>query len=115
MNEVIDIGAIKELLKANKLPHEDITTSKVEFITRFSGGNLIRCIGLERYNQHGLLRSLAVHHLHRNKGVGNYLINKLFHLNEKHGIKQLHLLTTNATDYFKKIWLYSYKTFYCSN
>lgn len=97
-----DYDKIRELLKTNKLPYEDIISSKVEFITSQPDGNLAGCIGIEKYGEDGLLRSFAVDDEYKNKGIGKDLLNELISKSKNEGIKKLHLLTTTADKYFAK-------------
>ena len=51
---------------------------------------------------HGLLRSFAVAPSYRNKGLGNTLLQKIVAHSRQHGVKDIHLLTTTAEDFFLK-------------
>lgn len=97
-----DFEKIKKLLKDNNLPYEDIHSSGVEFITSESKGKLVGCIGIEKYGEDGLLRSLAVEEEYKNRGLGKRLLNKLINKGKNEGIKKLHLLTTTADKYFTR-------------
>ena len=102
MEENYRLDNIKELLKNNGLPYEDIITSNVQFITKEENGVLIGCIGLEKYDEEGLLRSFAVKDEYKNKGIGKRLLNQLIDQSKTNGLKRLHLLTTTADGYFEK-------------
>ena len=102
MEKETDHRQIIELLKSNGLPYEDIVSSKVQFITKEANGNLIGCVGMEKYGEDGLLRSLAVNNHYKNTGVGETLLVELFHKSKIAGIKKIHLLTTTADTYFEK-------------
>ncbi len=102
MEENHNFEHIKELLKNNDLPYEDIIASKVQFITEEENGVLVGCIGLERYGEEGLLRSFAVRDKYKNKGIGKRLLNQLIDQSKTYGLKRLHLLTTTADGYFDK-------------
>lgn len=93
---------IETLLKENKLPFEDLVSSKVEFLTLFSGTKLKGCIGIEKFDKNALLRSFAVDDNFKNQGIGNSLLHKLVLKCKDNGIEKLHLLTTTATAYFAK-------------
>jgi amino-acid N-acetyltransferase len=97
-----DLDDISALLKENKLPYQDIHTSKVHFIIARNEGQVVGCIGLEHYGTEGLLRSFAVAQTFQNKGYGKALYNKLIDYCAKNGIKTLHLLTNTASEYFLK-------------
>ncbi|MEM7485999.1 MAG: arsenic resistance N-acetyltransferase ArsN2 [Bacteroidota bacterium] len=100
--EDYDFEKVKNLLKENGLPYEDLRSSKVAFLTSKSGSEIIGCIGIEKYGEDGLLRSFAVTEDSKNKGVGGKLLNKLMDESKKEGIKKMHLLTTTADQYFLK-------------
>lgn len=93
---------IRQLLKDNDLPYEDLRSSRVAVITYETEGQLIGCIGLEAYGEDGLLRSFAVQKGHKGKGIGKQLLAELIHKSKNQGIKTLHLLTTTADRYFIK-------------
>lgn len=97
-----NIEKIKALLKENKLPYEDIISSKVEFITREFGEKIVGCIGVENYGEDALLRSFAVDDKYKSKGIGKELLDKLIETCQQKGINKLHLLTTTADKYFLK-------------
>lgn len=102
MEKETDHRQIIELLKSSGLPYEDNMSSKVQFITKEANGNLIGCVGIEKYGEDGLLRSLAVNDSYKNTGVGQTLLVELFHNSKIEGIKKMHLLTTTADTYFEK-------------
>jgi amino-acid N-acetyltransferase len=57
---------------------------------------------LEKYNNVGLLRSLAVTDLFKNRQVGTRLIRHIFDLCASEHIDKIYLLTTTAEKYFIK-------------
>ena len=97
-----ELSQIKNLLQLNKLPFEDISTSKVDFFSLQSDGKIIGCIGIEKYGHDGLLRSFAVENNFKNKGIGSQLLDGFLQKSKKEGIEKLHLLTTTADKYFAK-------------
>ena len=97
-----DFDKIMKLLKDNNLPYSDIHSSGVEFMTSESNEKLVGCIGIEKYGEDGLLRSLAVEEEYKNSGVGKRLLNELINKSKNEGIKKLHLLTTTANKYFTR-------------
>lgn len=97
-----DIIHVQELLNKCQLPYEDIFTSKVFLILALVNGQVVGCIGIEKKDSNGLLRSFAVHEKFRRLGVGNELLKRLVDDARKENIKALHLLTTTAERYFSK-------------
>jgi amino-acid N-acetyltransferase len=97
-----DFSPIKQLLILNKLPFEDIQTSKVEFIIATKGRQIIGRIGIENKRENGLLRSFAVADECKNMGIGTKLYDELIKYAQFKEIHTLHLLTTTAQKYFRK-------------
>lgn len=102
MNPVTDLTSIKNLLKDNQLPYEDLEESQVAFITKEKEGTLIGCIGVETFGAEGLLRSFAVVDAHKGTGIGKQLLDELCENGQRQGIQKMHLLTTTADAYFKR-------------
>ncbi len=97
-----DLEEITTLLKDNNLPYKDLQTSNVDFLSSKNNGKVIGCIGIEVYDEEGLLRSFAVDDVYKSKGIGGRLLNALLDKSKAKGIKRLHLLTTTADVYFAK-------------
>jgi amino-acid N-acetyltransferase len=100
--EKSDIGRIKAILKKADLPYEDIGPTRQEFIVASQGTKILGAVGLEPYDECGLLRSLAVEDTFRGHGIGRALVMEMTgHAREK-GIKYLFLLTLTADRFFEK-------------
>jgi amino-acid N-acetyltransferase len=83
------------------LPYEDITPSKLgQFWTLRDGDALAGVVGLELYDNIGLLRSLAVLKRYRGRGLGSELLSKAEEQARSQGIEALFLLTTTADEFF---------------
>jgi amino-acid N-acetyltransferase len=93
---------IISLLKEEKLPFEDIFSGPDHFFVAVIDTIVIAAIGLEQYDQFGLLRSLVVKDTYRNRRIANKLINELIMKAKNIGIQRLYLLTETAMDYFKR-------------
>ena len=93
---------IIELLKAEKLPVDDLPGNLDHFFVAVVDGDIIGAIGLEHYSPFGLLRSMVVRKDYRNRRVAAALVETL----EKHAsdlkIDWLYLLTETASAYFDK-------------
>jgi len=72
-----DLQEIKQLLQLNKLPAEDIADLSHFFIVR-KNKKIAGVVGLEIYDQDGLLRSMATDTTYRDHGTAKSLIDKLF-------------------------------------
>jgi amino-acid N-acetyltransferase len=96
-----DQTAVNNLLATCELPYEDITPSKLgQFWTLRDGDALAGVVGLELYDNIGLLRSLAVLKRYRGRGLGSELLSKAEEQARSQGIEALFLLTTTADEFF---------------
>lgn len=93
---------ITSLLQANKLPSEDLPDSLSDFYIVVDEGEVIGLIGMERYGQHGLLRSMVVHPDYRNRHIAETLVRTLEDQATASGISNMYLLTETADKYFSK-------------
>ena len=66
------------------------------------GECLVGSVGLECYEDVGILRSLAVTSETRGSGLGTRLVEELFALAREEGPRELYLLTTTAENYFPR-------------
>lgn len=98
--EPADIADIIKLLQKNNLPSDDISFATQHFWIVKDGEKLIGVIGLEVFNEYGLLRSMATDSEYRNKGIATMLVNGLFAYAQKEGLKEIYLLTETAETYF---------------
>lgn len=96
-----DLVEIRALLQACDLPSADVSVRSLEhFLTMRSESLLIGLIGLERYDDTGLLRSLAVSPEHRGRGHGLALTRAIERHAADSGVHSLYLLTTTAAPFF---------------
>lgn len=101
--ETVDLDFIKKFLKRNDLIYEDIETHAVELFLAYENSKFVGIIGLERFDNTGLLRSLAVDEDFRNQGYGKQICRKLIDYSKNIRIAELYLLTCTAKDFFEKI------------
>jgi amino-acid N-acetyltransferase len=101
---VTDKKQVLELLKSAELPVEDLTDEIMKnfMVARGKGNSIIGVVGIEMFQENGLLRSLAVQRACRGKGLGRQLTRKIESLARSNGIKTLYLLTMTAADFFPK-------------
>jgi amino-acid N-acetyltransferase len=98
-----DLPEILFLLDASGLPVADLTGgSQVEFLIARRLQRLVGVVGLERFGEVGLLRSLAVDAEHRKQGLGLALIRALEAHAASMGISSLVLLTEAASGFFRR-------------
>ena len=91
------------LLKSNSLPTEDITDATKLFVAT-EGDDVIGTIGIELYDNLGLLRSLAVNNVYRGKGAGKNLVAFIEAFAKNNDINELFILTTTASEFF--LWAF---------
>lgn len=98
---VEDLAAIVSLLDANGLLTSDLMPqSATRFLVAKEGRQIEGVIGLERYGDIGLLRSLAVRPECRRAGLGTALTTALERHAASDGLKSLVLLTNTAQAFF---------------
>jgi amino-acid N-acetyltransferase len=95
-----DLGKVRELLTAARLPLDGVSDCIDKFIVAESDGSMVGSIGLERYGDYALLRSAAVAESYRGKGVGHKLVDALLARAASDGVKTMYLLTTTADAWF---------------
>lgn len=98
-----DLAQIRDILKRNYLVFRDIKNKDVELFLVYEDSVFVGIIGLEKFDNIGLLRSLVVLEEYRSKGYGKKICNSLIEHAKSQGIKQLYLLTTTARKFFEKI------------
>lgn len=97
-------GEVIRLLQQASLPTQDLLDSPdvVQFWIAETGGRLVGAIGLERFADDALLRSLVVDPAFRNTGVGTALVDQLERAARASGVRQLVLLTRTAKPFFER-------------
>ena len=100
-----DEKEIVKLLSQAKLPAQDLTLEKLEhfLVAKAKDGSVIGAVGVELYQDVGLLRSLVVHPAYQGKGLGKWLTREVESIAQQRSIKTLFLLTTTATEFFPKL------------
>lgn len=98
-----DLAQIRDILKRNYLVFRDIKNKEVELFLVYEDSFFVGIIGLEKFDEIGLLRSLVVLEDYRNKGYGRKICNSLIEYAKGQGINELYLLTTKARKFFEKI------------
>lgn len=92
---------IVALLAQAGLPISDLDAGKLrDFIVALDGGAVVGVVGLERFGEFGLLRSLAVAPGWRNQGLGRALVDAIEARAATLGLRSLVLLTQTAATYF---------------
>ncbi|MDR5883913.1 arsenic resistance N-acetyltransferase ArsN2 [Caballeronia sp. LZ032] len=102
--QVTELVQIKALLTASGLPATDITEMHLDrfLVVHNPGGAVVASVGLERFADGAMLRSLAVAKEYQNLGLGRLLVLRAEQMAMDEGCAQLWLLTTTADGFFRK-------------
>jgi amino-acid N-acetyltransferase len=96
-----DHARIVALLMQAGLPAADITQDGLrDFIVALDAGEVIGAVGLERYGDHGLLRSVVAAPEWRGHGLGAALVDAVEARARALGVRSLSLLTETAAPFF---------------
>lgn len=99
--EFRDLPTCIEFLDAAGLPTADVSLERIALIAEVDG-HVAGLIGLEKFGETGLLRSLVVDNRYRKSGFGRTLVGKLEQHAREQGIGTLWLLTIDADRYFER-------------
>ena len=97
-----DYNRVTELLQSASLPTEGVAQHFVNFLVAEDRSRTVGAIGLEVYEDVGLLRSAIVDASLQNQGIGSVLYDALIGHAKRLGIRRLILLTNTAEKYFEK-------------
>lgn len=101
--EASALDDILSLLSSVQLPHEGVREHLSDFlVARDEAGELVGCIGAERYERLALLRSLAIRPEHQRSGLGSQLTAALLARLAQENIAEVALLTTTAQEFFAR-------------
>jgi len=98
-----DRDAILGLLGRLELPTAGVVSWLAGFWVAVRDERLVGVAGMERYEDAGLLRSVAVAPECQGGGVGRALVERLLHEGRAEGVREVYLLTTTAEHYFARI------------
>ncbi len=106
-----DLGTAKEWLAAAGLPTEDLSIPHMDaFLFASERSTPVGMIGVQKYSEIGLLRSLIVDEKCRGKGLGAHLVAALESKVAAGGITELWLLTLDADPFFSAVYFYIHKS-----
>jgi len=97
-----DLSIAIEMLGSAGLPTQDLLIDHLALVAESEAG-VAGVIGLETFGDVGLLRSLIVSPNARGDGIGRLLVKSLELSARKRGIRELWLLTTDASQFFSKL------------
>ncbi|MFM0388365.1 arsenic resistance N-acetyltransferase ArsN2 [Paraburkholderia dipogonis] len=99
-----DLDAIQNLLNANGLPVEDVSTTLIEgfLVAEDANGMVVGSGGLEQLGSSVLLRSLALTSEWRGTGTAREMVEQLEDNARSLGQQEVWLLTTTAERFFER-------------
>jgi amino-acid N-acetyltransferase len=97
-----DLSAVLALLADAALPREGVAEHFESFLVARVESEVVGAVGMERYGQSALLRSLVVAPSCRNRGLGRALTERLLYEARAKGVKRVFLLTETASEFFPK-------------
>lgn len=101
--EAESLTSVRALLRESGLPESDLQEDHMEafFVSRAGDEGIIACVGLERFGETALLRSLAVRASARGKGLGDQALQRMEAFAVSKGVNRLCVLTTTAEQFFE--------------
>jgi N-acetylglutamate synthase-like GNAT family acetyltransferase len=100
---VDDLPAIRRLLAACALPHDDFRDDAVAFLVARDAGRIQGVAGIEALGEVALLRSVAVPPENRRRGLARSLCDAALAHARSIGVQHVYLLTTAAEPYFRRL------------
>ena len=98
-----DLAKVVELLVGCGLPYQDLTPQHLASFQMIKQDTaLVGVVGVERFGDSGLLRSLAVAPAYRARDLGGNLVAVLESSARQNGVSDLYLLTLTAQEFFAK-------------
>jgi amino-acid N-acetyltransferase len=95
---------VESLLVSEKLPVSDLhNQNNVILFGILVGGNIVGIVGIELYENVGLLRSLVVKNIFRKSGLGKKLVAKAEEWAGEMGVDSIYLLTITAPSFFLQL------------
>ena len=99
-----DLNEVRALLSHASLPLDGVTDFfPANYAIGLRGNQVVAAIGVERYGQHGLLRSAVVAQEARGSGIGSQLTEERLDWSRAAGLQDVYLLTTTAAPFFAKL------------
>lgn len=97
------LATMRELLREAGLPTAGLEDAFPHgYVVSQAGGEIVGMAGLEIYGEVGLLRSVAVRREVRGRGLGGVLVADRLDAARATGLTCVFLLTTTASDYFRR-------------
>jgi N-acetylglutamate synthase-like GNAT family acetyltransferase len=97
------LDAVRALLEAAGLPPDGLEAHLRSFLLASRDGALVATVGVERYGDAALLRSVAVRPDARDAGLGGALVARVLDGLRRDGVREAWLLTTTAAGFFARL------------
>jgi amino-acid N-acetyltransferase len=97
-----DLPEIFALLEECDLPREGLADHVSTTLLARKRKEIVGCAALELYQEHALLRSVAVKSAFRNQGIALRLTRRAFDLAKEYQVRNVYLLTETAREYFTR-------------
>ena len=97
-----DLNAVLALLAEARLPTEGVSQHFADFLVALANERIVGCVGLEKYGDAALFRSLAVAPDWRGKGLGVQLTAQALSYAQANAVQKVVLLTTTASEFFAR-------------
>jgi amino-acid N-acetyltransferase len=97
-----DFRAIHDLLECHDLPANDCKEHLKNFVVAVEDDKIVGVGGFEHCENSGLLRSFAIHQAYEGLGIAKRIFEKLKANAKSLKIEKFYLLTTTASEYFKR-------------
>jgi amino-acid N-acetyltransferase len=98
-----ELPAIRRLLAACALPHDDFAEGTVAFVVARNEREIRGVAGIESLGTVALLRSVAIQPAHRRQGLAESLCEVVLAHARSLGARRAFLLTTGAEHYFQRL------------
>ncbi|MGI9270916.1 MAG: arsenic resistance N-acetyltransferase ArsN2 [Woeseiaceae bacterium] len=99
-----DLALATDWLAGEGLPTEDLTTAHMDaFWLAIQDEQAVGMVGIEQFEDIGLLRSLVVDKTCRGVGLGAQLVTALENKARRTGLRELWLLTIDADAFFARL------------
>ena len=94
---------LQSFLKENRLPFSDVQIDDNHYLLFYQKEELIGSIGLEWYQSHTLLRSVAIAEKWRGKGLGKIMVAEILKDAKRAQMDGVFLLTETAAPFFLQL------------
>jgi N-acetylglutamate synthase-like GNAT family acetyltransferase len=99
-----DSAVILDLLQENRLPVDGLIDHLATTVVAREAGRIVGSAALEMYDEHALLRSVAVSSAFQSRGLGRALTEAALAMARDRHVRAVYVLTTTAGAVLSEIW-----------